>query len=112
MSWDCTWYQMPSYPDNATELTHVNLIYGGMLTIWPVMQVHSAFKLEHNARKPSFTVSDQVKHKSACWATRPGAEIHWRVFKYITVTFTDQWLQLHYNYRTCRNVMITITLEM
>ena len=39
-------------------------------------------------------------------------QIHWKVFIYITVTFTDQWLQLYYNYRTCRNVMITITITL
>ena len=39
-------------------------------------------------------------------------QILWKVFKYITITLTYQWLQLHYNYRTCRNVMITITLAM
>ena len=30
-------------------------------------------------------------------------QILWKEFKYITITLTYQWLQLHYNYRTCRN---------
>ena len=33
-----------------------------------------------------------------------------KVFKHITVTFTDQCLQLHYSNLTRKNVMITITI--
>ena len=50
-------------------------------------------------------------HLSSCRpANQTWGQILWKVFKYITVTFTDQWLQLHYNYRACRNVMITIII--
>ena len=58
-------------------------------------------------RMMSLSDLGQYADRQNDFTIRPG-QILLKVFKYIAVTFTEKWLQLHYNYMTCSNVMITI----